>query len=124
MDFASWSPSVRTQTLYRAPMKSWAKKRRTMKPLIQFKKAVATFLALALVWFGLSTTGQAVNPPPDGGYANQNTAEGTDALLRLTSGVWNTAVGFGALANNRIGNQNTATGYKALFSNSTGDKSV
>ena len=30
---------------------------------------------------------QAVSPAPDGGYANFNTAEGTDALFSLTTGV-------------------------------------
>ena len=37
----------------------------------------------------------AVDPPPDGGYPNNNTAEGTDALFSLTTGANNTAIGFG-----------------------------
>ena len=48
-------------------------------------------LSIALCCFALSPPLQAVNPPPDGGYGNQNTAEGTDALFSLTSGVWNVA---------------------------------
>src|SRR5713101_3267438 len=55
------------------------------------------FIPLALAWFALSPTAQAVDPAPDGGYANQNTAEGTDALLNLTTGSGNTAIGFNAL---------------------------
>ena len=81
-------------------------------------------LSIALCCFALSSALQAVNPPPDGGYGGQNTAEGTDALFSLTSGVWNVAVGFQALHSDTTGNQNTAVGYKALFSNISGDKST
>jgi hypothetical protein len=69
------------------------------------------------VCFGLSPQARAVDPPPDGGYPNQNTAEGEDALFSLTTGVDNTANGFEALFNNTIGNFNTATGAQALFRN-------
>jgi hypothetical protein len=41
---------------------------------------------LALAWFALSPPARAVDPPPDGGYPNFNTAEGHDALLSLTTG--------------------------------------
>jgi hypothetical protein len=95
-----------------------------MNPLIQRKITSYLLIPLALLCFGLLPGAQAVNPPPDGGYGNQNTAEGTDALHDISSGVWNTAVGFDALFNNTIGNQNTATGHKALFANVSGDKSV
>jgi hypothetical protein len=53
--------------------------------------------ALALFAFGYfagSPTMQAVSPPPDGGCAGGNTAEGQNALLSLTSGGYNTAAGF------------------------------
>jgi len=76
-------------------------------------------LGLVCVW--LSPTAQAVSPPPDGGYSNFNPAEGTDALLRLTTGGRNTAVGFNSLFSNTNGSNNTATGYQALFSNTTGN---
>ena len=58
---------------------------------------------------------RAVSPPPDGGYPGGNTAEGTDALLSLSSGTSNTAIGADALANNVSGNDNTAVGFQALL---------
>jgi hypothetical protein len=59
-------------------------------------------------------------PAPDGGYANWNTAEGTNALFHLTSGVYNTAIGGRALFSNTTGTHNTATGFNALYSNTNG----
>src|SRR5450432_3335874 len=73
-------------------------------------------LALAFAGFALPTTIRAVSPPPDGGYANDNTAEGDSALLSLTTGFDNTAVGFDALLSNTTGGENTANGFEALFS--------
>jgi hypothetical protein len=73
-----------------------------------------------LVCFGLAPLAQAVNPPPDGGYPGANTAEGTDALLSLTSGIWNTALGFEALNQDTVGRVNTGTGVRALFSDTSG----
>jgi hypothetical protein len=75
-----------------------------------------------LAWFGLSPTPNAfgVTPAPDGGYVNDNTAEGDNALNSLTSGQDNTAIGFAALAINEIGDYNTATGSAALNGNSSG----
>ena len=54
-------------------------------------------IPLALAWFALSSIARAVDPAPDGGYPGNNTAEGTDALLSLTTGVDNTPMGFDAL---------------------------
>ena len=54
----------------------------------------AVFLMLGL--FALSPTARAVDPPPDGGYPNENTAEGDGALQSLTTGPGNTAIGFEA----------------------------
>ena len=73
-------------------------------------------LALAFACFALSPTPNAfgVSPPPDGGYPNNNTAEGFDALLSLTSGSDNTAIGTDALERNTTGSNNTATGSGAL----------
>ena len=72
-----------------------------MNPLIQLKKAIQLFL-VAVAFFGVSRTAQAVSPPPDGGYPGQNTAEGDNALFHLTSGTDNTAIGFEALFSNTI----------------------
>jgi hypothetical protein len=80
------------------------------------------FLLMALAWFALSPTAQAQLPPPapDGGYPNGNTAEGTNALFRLTTGSGNTANGNRALFNNTTGSDNAATGFDALLRNTTG----
>jgi hypothetical protein len=79
---------------------------------------------------------RAVSPPPDGGYAGGNTAEGQSALLSLTSGTYNTAIGFDSLVSldasslcTGVGagtlllntaSENTATGAGALLSNTSG----
>ena len=93
-------------------------------------------ISFSIVCFALIQNAQALNPPPDGGYPEGNTAEGQAALFSLTTGVANTAVGWLALntldtgkLNTAIGagtligntaNQNMATGAAALFNNGTG----
>jgi hypothetical protein len=74
-------------------------------------------IPVLLACFALSPGAQAVVPPPDGGYPGSNTAEGTQALQNLTSGVWNTALGFQALFSDTTGSSNTATGVRALLNN-------
>ena len=93
-------------------------------------------LVLASPMFG-------VTPPPEGGYPNENTALGDDALFSLaldgfgrntaigfqalysnTYGSTNVAVGAGAVFNNTLGAGETALGYQALYSNTTGDANV
>src|SRR5206468_2143197 len=92
------------------------KKGRTMNPLTQLKKATPLFLvAFVLACFGLSSRVQAVDPPPDGGYPNNNTAEGTDSLFSLTTGFDNTASGFNALLLTTAGSNNTANGFQAVY---------
>ncbi|HEX4668004.1 MAG TPA: tail fiber domain-containing protein, partial [Chthoniobacterales bacterium] len=82
---------------------------------------LTTLLSLfALTGVALLPMAHAVSPPPDGGYDNFNTAEGTDALLNLSTGAYNTAVGYIALQNNAFGNFNTATGAYALSLNNFG----
>src|SRR5260370_42451087 len=82
------------------------------------KIPIPQFLILVLiVWFGSLQNTQAVNPPPDGGYDRGNTAEGDDALFKLTTtGAANTAIGAHALFFNTTGDDNTATGFVALIS--------
>src|SRR5438552_15405274 len=79
-----------------------------MNPLTQSKNAtiLPVLIALTLGCFGLSPQARAVDPPPDGGYPNQNTAEGEDALFSLTTGADNTAMGFDALYSNTTGSDN------------------
>jgi len=88
-----------------------------MNPSIQRKAIVLCLFTLAC--FALSPTARAVDPPPDGGYPGDNTAEGDNALFNLTSGLDNTAIGFEALFSNNS-NVNTAIGAFALLSNTDG----
>jgi len=83
-------------------------------------KIFRLFVAFTLICFVLLPNTQAVVPAPDGGYPGGNTAEGTQALFNLISGVSNTANGHQALFNNTIGSSNTAEGFRALFNNTTG----
>src|SRR5437773_8445012 len=68
-------------------------------------------LALALASLAVSPPARAVVPAPDGGYPNNNTAEGDDAPFSLTTGTDNTAIGFEALFYDTTGGDNTATGW-------------
>ncbi len=81
-----------------------------MNPLIQSKNAtiLPVLIALTLGCLGLSPQARAVDPPPGGGYPNQNTAEDDDALFSLTTGADNTAMGFDALDSNTTGSDNAA----------------
>ena len=93
-----------------------------MNPLTQSKNAtiLPVLIALTLGCVALSPTSLAVTPAPDGGYPNNNTAEGEDALFSLTIGFDNTASGFDALYSNTSGYDNTANGVYALSSTRTG----
>jgi hypothetical protein len=78
-------------------------------------------LVFALAGLALAPTARALNPPPDGGYRNETTAEGDGALSSLTTGFGNTALGFNALNSDTEGSFNTATGRNALRFHITGD---
>jgi len=92
-----------------------------MNPLAQLKKTTAFCLVVfALACFAFSPAAQALKPAPNGGYPNDNTAAGDNALLSLTTGEANTAVGFDALASNTTGTSNTACGAGSLVFNTTG----
>jgi len=95
-----------------------------MNQLINLKFVI--LIPLVLAWFALLPNPDAfgVVPAPDGGYPNNNTAEGTDALFSLTNGDNNTAIGFTALYSNTGGGNNTAVGEGALFNNTTGNKNT
>src|SRR5438552_4034882 len=82
-------------------------------------------IPLVLAALVLSPTAQAqLSPPPDGGYAGDNTAEGTDALFSLTTGNSNTASGYDALLNNTTGIGNIALGNFAGANLTTGDNNI
>jgi Chaperone of endosialidase len=81
-------------------------------------------ILLVLACFALSPMARALNPPPDGGYPNETTAEGDGALFSLTTGFGNTALGFKALNSDTTGQLNTATGRNALLNNTTGDNNT
>ena len=77
--------------------------------------SVSTSICCVLACLLPLSAARAVSPPPDGGYAGFNTAEGENALFSLTGGINNTAIGFNALFTNDLGTNNTATGYNALL---------
>jgi hypothetical protein len=78
-----------------------------------------TFFLIVIPLFTLAFLREtpAINPPPDGGYAAFNTAEGQNALFSLTTGVANTAVGWSSLNNDTEGGLNTAMGAGTLLLN-------
>ena len=78
----------------------------------------------ALTCFTLSPIAQAVVPAPDGGYPGGNTAEGQNALLSLTSGLYNTAVGLHSLGSVTTGNYNTGVGTGTLASNTANENTA
>src|SRR5207244_11440447 len=95
-----------------------------------------TNILLAFGFLALCQMMWAVVPPPDGGYAGGNTAEGQSALLSRSTGLYNTAVGIYSILSLTDGNfctgvgagtllantadKNTATGAGALLNNTTG----
>src|SRR6267143_1178196 len=95
-----------------------------LRNLISWLPWQRAFLLVALASFALSPTTHAVSPPPDGGYPFHNTAEGSDALFKNTTGSNNTATGDSALGDNTTGGNNTATGFEALLLNTTGNENT
>jgi len=67
---------------------------------------------------------QAVSPPPDGGYAGGNTAEGQNALLSLTTGTYNTAIGLYSLLSDSTGKFNTGVGAGTLLLNTADENTA
>ncbi len=84
------------------------------------RNTIFTTILLALGFFALSRTAQAVIPAPDGGYPGLNTAEGQNALFSRTTGVWNTAVGALSLFGDTTGTGNTTVGINGLHNNVRG----
>ena len=73
---------------------------------------------LALACFALSPQARATCQ--DACLTNNNTVQGDDALLNLTTGTDNTALGFNALLSDTTGGANTAVGSQALANNTHG----
>jgi len=91
-----------------------------MNEPIEIERTTPSILIIVVTAFGclgLLPTAHAVIPPPDGGYAGENTAEGTSALLHLRGGIYNTAVGWASLGFDVSGNLNTAVGAGTLLFN-------
>ena len=88
---------------------------------IEHSPSLPPFIFVVLACLALSPLAQAVNPPPDGGYPNRNTAEGDDALLNLTTGKDNTAIGHDAMKSVTDRSENTALGANALKNNVSGE---
>jgi hypothetical protein len=84
----------------------------------------SAFILFALACFALLPSMQAVVPAPDGGYPGGNTAEGQNALFRLTTGTYNTAVGLSSLYNITESSFNTAIGAAALLADTTGARNT
>ncbi len=97
-----------------------------MNPLIPFERATlpVSLPAFVLIYFALAPLARAVVPPPDGGYPGGNTAEGTNALLSLTTGFYNTAVGLNSLSSTTTGDSNTAIGSAALRFNAASNNTA
>jgi hypothetical protein len=65
-----------------------------------------------------------VNPPPDGGYAGGNTAEGHKALFSRTTGIYNNAIGIYSLLSLTTGSFNTGDGAGTLLLNNANENTA
>ena len=92
-----------------------------MNSAIQLKIMLVVLSAFCFMFFSIA---QGVNPPPDGGYAGGNTAEGQNALLGLTAGTYNTAVGLYSLLSNTTAKFNTGVGAGTLLANATTEQNT
>ena len=83
------------------------------------KRISILIVAAVFAWFGLCSASNTfgVVPAPDGGYSGGNTAEGENALLSLTNGLYNTGTGLFSLLSVTSGSLNTADGAGTLLSN-------
>ena len=78
---------------------------------------LSLILIYLLIGFAFLQPAQAVLPPPDGGYPNFTTAEGTNALKNLTTGSGNTGLGWYSLFSGTAANFNTGVGAGTLLLN-------
>src|SRR5437667_85748 len=91
-----------------------------MKTIIKTIYLAVAGVSLAC-FTGFAPKAFGVSPPPDGGYPNKNTANGSGALGNKTMDNNNTADGFQTLGNNTTGSLNIALGNNAGSGVSTAD---
>src|SRR5438477_7860589 len=86
----------------------------------------APLAAITLGWLAVqfAPNGFGVVPPPDGGYPNFTTAEGTNALKNLITGAANTATGWYSLFSATDGGFNTAIGAGSLLFNTASNNTA
>ncbi|MGE5207966.1 MAG: tail fiber domain-containing protein [Alphaproteobacteria bacterium] len=89
--------------------------------MTQLKRPKLTTLSFLILFavdlLAFSQLAQAVLPPPDGGYPGFTTAEGSNALNGLTTGLGNTGVGWYSLFSVSDANYNTGIGGGTLALN-------
>jgi hypothetical protein len=98
-----------------------------MKKSIKLQTTTLLLGSLMLGCFALLQMAQAapnVKPPPDGGYAGGNTAEGQRALQSLTSGTYNTAIGIYSLLSLTTASFNTGDGAGTLLLNNANENTA
>jgi hypothetical protein len=98
-----------------------------MKKSINIQIITLVSNLLVLTYFPLSQMAQAapdVSPPPDGGYAGGNTAEGQQALSSRTSGIYNNAIGIYSLLSLTTGSFNTGDGAVTLLLNNANENTA
>jgi hypothetical protein len=90
------------------------------RPPLRYRSVLIALPALA--WFALAP--QAHAACQDACLTNDNTVQGDDALISLTSGIHNTAFGYETLFLNTTGFNNTAIGWEAMNNTTTGTKNA
>jgi hypothetical protein len=80
-------------------------------------KMTIPLFCIVLAFLSVTVSPQARATCQDACLSNNNTVQGDDALISLTTGTDNTAMGFQALNANTTGFSNTAIGFNTLYSN-------
>src|SRR5438046_10756088 len=99
---------------------------RVASALLRLRGRSLFFSIVTLSCFGFLPASDALlpSPPPDGGYPGHNTAEGTNALQKLTTGTDNTALGFQALSGNENGSFNTSNVSFPFYQSPSGQQNT
>jgi hypothetical protein len=88
---------------------------------MKIRKIMFTTALSAFVCFGLCPQGQSATDTPDpGSLPISNTADGSNALLSISSGIYNSAFGFDALLAISDGSFDTGVGAGALIVDTAG----